>query len=89
LTISDAVNSLGLTVGADTFALDLRKRETINISGYGSENFDYALGFGHQTISGFSCGDTVALGLSMFNRLASTPPSDGRLYRAVLLPNDG
>ena len=74
LTVSAAANSLGVTAGADTFALDPHRRETIDATGFGSEVFNYAFGFGHQTISGFkaggSGGDTLSLGLSMFSGLS-------------------
>ena len=74
LTISAAANSLGVTAGADTFALNPHTSETINATGFGSEVFNYGLGFGHQTISGFqaggSSGDTLSLGLSLFSGLS-------------------
>ncbi len=74
LTISEAGNSLDVTVGADTFALDFHRRETINAAGAGSVDFNYAFGFGHQTINGFDAaaigGDTLSLGLAMFSGLS-------------------
>ena len=41
LTISDAASSFGVTVGADTFALNPHTSETVNATSFGSEVFNF------------------------------------------------
>ena len=74
LTISSgAGGALSLTVGSDTFALDAHKTEAINATGYNSEVFGFASGFGSDSITGFAAGgsssDVLSLKLAMFSGL--------------------
>jgi len=77
LTVSSrAGGALTLSDGADTFALDAHTTESINATGYNSELFGFAAGFGQTSIAGFTAGgtgsDELSLQLSMFNGLSSS-----------------
>ena len=69
--MSSGSSALSVSVGADKFALDPHAAENVNVTGYQSETFSLGLGFGAETIQGFSAGggssDVLSLGLSMFN----------------------
>ena len=77
-----------LSNGADTFALTLHTTESIIASGYTSELFGFAAGFGHTSIAGFGRRKrrrrTLAQ-LSMFNGLSAT--NTAAQDAAILLSN--
>ena len=54
LTVASGPGSLGVTTGADTFALGAHPVEAITESGGGGEVFAYQSGFGQSTITGFA-----------------------------------
>jgi hypothetical protein len=70
-----AGGALSVTDGADTFALNPHTTETVNATGYNSEVFGFAAGFGHDNLSGFAAGgsgsDVLSLKLSMFSGLSA------------------
>ena len=87
LTVSSgAGGALSLTAGSDTFVLDAHTKETVNATGYNSEVFSFASGFGSESITGFTAAasnsDVLSLKLSMFNGLSA---SDTAAQNAAIL----
>ena len=90
LTISSgAGGALSLTAGSDTFALDAHTTEAINATGYNSEVFGFASGFGSDSITGFAAGgsssDVLSLKLAMFSGLSA---SNTAAQNAAILLSD-
>ena len=86
---SGAGGALSVTDGADTFALTPHTTETVNATGYNSEVFGFAAGFGHDSITGFAAGgsgsDALSLKLSMFSGLSA---ANTAAQNAAILLND-
>src|SRR5436305_1972911 len=56
MTTSSASGTLSATANADTFALEAHKKEAIVATGYNSETFGFATGFGADSVSGLVVG---------------------------------
>ena len=76
VTVSSSSSGLSISAGADKYALDPHAAENVNVTGYQSETFSLGVGFGAETIQGFSAGsgssDVLSLGLSMFTGLSAS-----------------
>ena len=90
LTISSASGALSLTTGADTFTLHAHATEAIFATGYNTETFGFAAGFGADSVTGLVAGgsgsDVLSLHLSMFNGLNSSNTS---AQNVAILLSDG
>jgi beta-glucanase (GH16 family) len=76
LKVTSSSGSLGVTVGADTFAVNPHTTETINAAGENSETFAFGANFGNATISGLlatgTSHDLIQLDISSFSYLNTT-----------------
>jgi hypothetical protein len=88
LTLSSgAGGGLSLASGSDSFWLESHTTETVNATGYSSETFAFASGFGSESITGFATGsDKLSLKLAMFKGLSA---SDTAAQDAAILLSSG